>query len=147
MLRNSHLKLLSGFSLYLWNLQALLLYVSVLIYLYWFWEASSLPLRLQCLFPSPDGKFSAMVCSNIPFIPLSLSHLPWGPSIILILFCFMALLIFQSLLLWFVTCFSLFSSASFLSINLSSMSLTLSSASFTLGLRASNLAWISVRAF
>lgn len=99
-LKTSCLELLSGFFLYLWNLQASLVYVRILIYFHWFWDVSSpwMPFYFSRL-----GMFSGP--SNILSGPLSFLSLRQSSSTD---FFLMALLIFQRLPSWSISCFSLF---------------------------------------
>ena len=82
------------------------------------------------------GKFSAMICSNMLSGPLSLLALS-GTPIIRRFFLLRLSFISLNLSLWSFNYFCLFSSASFLAINLSSMSLALSSTSLTPVIRTS----------
>lgn len=122
-------------------------YVRVFLYSCGFGEESSLPLGLECPFPSQIGEVLSYDLHRQIFCP-SVSS-PSGPEVIPILFPFVASLIFRFLHPWSIRWLSLFSSASFLSVSLSLVSLTLSSASLTLAVRAStcNVDCISVRAF
>ena len=97
--------------------------------------------RMPVSFPRL-GKFSAMICSNILSGSFSLSLSPLSTPMILILLHFMASLISQSFPSWSISCFCLFSSASYLSITLSSLSFGLSSDFFSLNIRASSLDYI-----
>ena len=110
-------------------------------YILLIWGRSSF-LDMNACFLLQIREVPAMIFSNILSGPLSLSMFS-GIPIRWMLFFFKLSLNSWILSLLVLCCFSLFSLASFLYINLSSMSLTLSSASFTLAGREFSLDCIS----
>ena len=111
-----------------------------------FWEVLSLS-WIWIPFPFPRlGKFSAMICSNILCDPLSVSQ-PLLESQLDVDSSFSNYHLFPYQAFPHGLLFFLFSSASFLTINLSSMSLNHSSTSLTLAVRTFSLDCISFNIF
>ena len=107
------------------------------LFISWIWMPVSFP-RL--------GKSSAMICSDILCGPFSLSQPLLEPQLD-IYSSFSSYHLFPSAFLHGLLIVFLFSSASFLTINLSFMSFTLSSSSLALAVRSSSLDCISFNLF